>query len=557
LAADAKPETISPAGQTQVSLVDGKWHVNGQVTYPGTKAEGLLMNVRMVNSTFEDRRRPEFDVEANTAAFLAQIPSYAAHGVRAFTLCLQGGMPGYEGAVNSAFAPDGSLRQEYMDRIRRVIEACDRQGMVVILGCYYQRQSGVLKDENAVRAGLVNVVQWIRDNGLTNVVLETANEYPHRGFVHEVLRSPEGQAGLLRLAKQTWPQLLVSASGYGDGKLHAPVAEAGDFLLIHFNGTPVEEIPTRIAALRKYGKPIVCNEDDKTGRTAARAAELCVENGASWGLMLNQLNQYQPFIFQGADDDPVVYARLRELTIPSKPEPQRQATGMKFLPPDVDWDHPVYQTSFEEPADLEDWRLEGGLRMSVAGGNLVLESRPGSTKSEANANHLVCWLTQEVPADFLLEFSVRPENRQQGLNIVFFNTRGLHGESIFDPALAPRDGLFKQYHSGDLNGYHISYWAAGRGTANVRKNRGFHLVAEGTDLVTDGPAGDFQTVRLYKHDGTIRCTVDDALSVAYDDDGTTFGPVWTHAGWIGLRQMGHTVRCQYGHLKVWPLTSGK
>lgn len=555
--ADAKPETVSPAGQTRVSLVDGKWHINGQVTYPGTKAEGLLMNVRMVNSTFEDRSRPEFDVEANTAAFLAQIPSYAAHGVRAFTLCLQGGMPGYEGAVNSAFAPDGSLRQEYMDRIRRVIDACDRQGIIVILGCYYQRQSAVLQDENAVRAGLVNVVQWIRDNGLTNVVLETANEYPHKGFVHQVLRSPQGQAALLRLAKQTWPQLLVSASGYGDGKLHAPVAEAGDFLLIHFNGTPVEEIPARIAALRKYGKPIVCNEDDKTGQTAARAAELCVENGASWGLMLNQLNQYQPFTFQGADDDPVVYARLRALTTPSKPEPQRQATGMKLLPSDVDWDHPVYQTDFDKPADLEDWRLEGGLQMSIAGGNLVLESRPGSTKSEADANHLVCWLTKEMPADFLLEFSVRPENRQQGLNIVFFNTRGLHGETIFDPALAPRDGLFKQYHSGDLNGYHISYWAAGRGTANVRKNRGFHLVAEGTDLVTEAPAGAFQTVRLYKHGGTIRCTVDDALSVAYDDDGTTFGPVWTHTGWIGLRQMGHTVRCQYGHLKVWPLMSDK
>jgi hypothetical protein len=28
--------------------------------------------------------------------------------VNAFTLCLQGGMPGYEGSVNSAFASDVS-----------------------------------------------------------------------------------------------------------------------------------------------------------------------------------------------------------------------------------------------------------------------------------------------------------------------------------------------------------------------------------------------------------------------------------------------------------------
>ena len=107
-----------------------------------------------------------------------------------------------------------------------------------------------------------------------------------------------------------------------------------------------------------------------------------------------------------------------------------------------------------------------------------------------------------------------------------------------------------------MNGYHVSYWAAGRGTANLRKNRGFHLAAEGKDLVTDGPVGTFQTVRIYNRGGKIRATVDNLVSVAYDDDGTTFGPVWTHSGWIGLRQMGHTVRCEYGHLAVWPLRAG-
>jgi hypothetical protein len=77
------------------------------VTYPGAKAEGLLMNVRMVNATFEDRNRDDFDPDANTAAFLAVMPEYVEAGVRAFTFNLQGGMPGYEGALNSAFEPDG------------------------------------------------------------------------------------------------------------------------------------------------------------------------------------------------------------------------------------------------------------------------------------------------------------------------------------------------------------------------------------------------------------------------------------------------------------------
>ena len=230
------------------------------------------------------------------------------------------------------------------------------------------------------------------------------------------------------------------------------------------------------------------------------------------------------------------------------------AVGEEFIPTDVDTAHPVYETSFEDPEVLKDWRLEGGKRVYIADGNLVLESETGSTKSETKANHLVCWLMKEIPPDFLLEFTVRPENRKQGLNIVFFNARGLNGENIFETPIKPRDGLFKQYHSGDINNYHVSYWAGTRGTANLRKNKGFHLVAQGKDLVVSAPADAFQTVRIYKREGKIRVMVDNVVSVAYDDDGETYGPIHHHSGWIGLRQMAHTVRCEYGHLKVYPLT---
>ena len=118
-------------------------------------------------------------------------------------------------------------------------------------------------------------------------------------------------------------------------------------------------------------------------------------------------------------------------------------------------------------------------------------------------------------------------------------------------------GVFRQYHSSDLNGYHVSYWAGDRGTANVRKNAGFTLVAAGPDLIRDAADDRFQVVRIYKRGGTIRVTVDDIVSVAFDDDGRTHGPVWVHRGWIGLRQMGHTVRCDYEYLKVYPLRAEK
>ena len=232
--------------------------------------------------------------------------------------------------------------------------------------------------------------------------------------------------------------------------------------------------------------------------------------------------------------------------------PPHPEVGQHFIPTDVDWQHPVYETTFEKADALKDWKLEGGKRMRVAAGKLVLENEAPAAKHTANDNHLVCWLTPKMPADFLLEFGVCPQNRKEGLNIVFFNARGIHGESIFDPGLKPRTGIFAQYHSGDLNNYHISYWAGERSSANVRKNAGFHLVATGPDLVANAPTNAFQTIRLYKRAGTIRLMVDDVISVAFDDDGKTYGPVWNHSGWIGLRQMAHTIRCEYDHLKVFP-----
>ena len=124
------------------------------------------------------------------------------------------------------------------------------------------------------------------------------------------------EAELIRLAKETAPDLLVSTSGIGNGRMDEAVANAADFLLIHFNGVPVEQIPKRIERLTGFGKPIVCNEDDKTGDEAARAASASVAAGASWGFMHSKINQYFPLEFHGTEDDAVVYTELKRLTTP-------------------------------------------------------------------------------------------------------------------------------------------------------------------------------------------------------------------------------------------------
>ncbi len=403
-----KPELKSRfVAATRVSIVDGRWHINGKLTYGGARAEGLLLNVRMVNATFEDSHRPAFDAEANTDAFIAHIPDYVAQGVLAFTLNLQGGMPGYEGAANSAFNPDGSLRASYLKRVQRVIEACDRHGAVVILGCYYQRQDQVLKDDEAVRAGVVNVVKWIQACGFGNVVLEIANEFGHSGYDHPLLKTADGQVALIRLAKQTAPGLLVSTSGLGDGAQDEAVAKASDFLLIHFNSTRLEDIPPRIASLRRYGKPIVCNEDEKTGEAGAKAAELCVANGASWGLMEEKVNQHFPFTFDGAADDPVVYAQLKHLAY--NPAAPGGDPSVYFPPPEskggwrkLDAPEDIRRLAGMDPAklaELKQWLLDSDNRTFAADvirhGYIALEVERGNsaktdTRRVASVSKAIC-----------------------------------------------------------------------------------------------------------------------------------------------------------------------
>ncbi|MSU50822.1 MAG: DUF1961 family protein [Opitutus sp.] len=227
--------------------------------------------------------------------------------------------------------------------------------------------------------------------------------------------------------------------------------------------------------------------------------------------------------------------------------PPHPELGQRSDPADVDWANPIYQTAFDNTDELKHWQLEGGQRMSVENGKFILENA-------SRENHLVCWLKQEVPADFLLEFKVRPQNRKEGLNIAFFSARGLNGESIFDPKLKPRSGAYPQYNRSDLNAYHVSYWKGSDNTPNLRKSAGFHLVAQGTNLVKEAAVEAFQTIRVYKRGGKIRLMVDDVVGLAWDDDGKSFGPV-LGSGWIALRQMGHTVRCEYDDLKIFPLVA--
>jgi len=304
--------TCAIAGQftpeTAVSIDGIHFRINGKLTYEGLnpEASGKLMNIRMVNSVFDDENpetRPTgFDPEVNADSFIKSMDEYKAKGILAFTINLQGGVPGYEGAINTAFRADASLKPDYMQRVSRVIEAADKRGLVIVLGLFYQRQDQILPDDDAVRKATENAAAWVRDKGYTNVIIEIANEYVHRGF-RDFIRSEDGEIELMNIVRATAPDLIVSTSGVGNSRFHEKLCEAADFIMIHGNGCASDIYEERVSALKQYGKPIIFNEDtgfsDDPRRTAdaPEKATAAFNAGASWGIMNLERNQHWPFTF--------------------------------------------------------------------------------------------------------------------------------------------------------------------------------------------------------------------------------------------------------------------
>lgn len=277
------------AAATVVSIEGDKFLINGRPTYEGrewrgTSIEGLLMNARLVQATFDDLNPDtvarwaypdtgRWDAERNVSEFIAAMPEWRAHGLLAFTVNFQGGSPeGYSRTQpweNNAFEPDGSLRPAYAERMRRVIDAADTNGMVVILGYFYFGQDQRLADEAAVIRAVDEATRWVFAHGWRNVIVEINNECDVGAWDHEILK-PARVHELIERVRDTPGEgyrLLVSTSYKGGTVPIENVVRASDFLLLHGNGV---SDPNRIAAMVREtravpgyrGQPVLFNEDD-------------------------------------------------------------------------------------------------------------------------------------------------------------------------------------------------------------------------------------------------------------------------------------------------------
>ncbi len=242
------------------------------------------MNSRMVQANFDDlnlETRQQWayadtkvwDPERNTREFVSAMPSWKEHGLLAITVNLQGGSPqGYSNKQpwhNSSFTETGELREEYMNRIAKVIDRADELGMVVILGYFYFGQDQRLENEAAVLNATDRATKWIGDRGYTNVLIEVNNECDVKSYDHAILKADRVHELILRVRAQNKEgrQLLVGTS-YGGGTIPmSNVLSVSDFVLIHGNGVSdpkrIREMVEQTRQVPGYrAMPIVFNEDD-------------------------------------------------------------------------------------------------------------------------------------------------------------------------------------------------------------------------------------------------------------------------------------------------------
>ncbi|HZP98796.1 MAG TPA: hypothetical protein VFB13_04600 [Reyranella sp.] len=302
---------------SEVTIDGGRFLINGTPTYAGRswkghRIEGMLMNSRMANAIADDDN-PEtrgawayadgpWDAERSTREFIAALPSYRSHGLLAVCLNLSGGSPqGYSWNQPwkiCGFNSDGTIKPAWAVRLEKVIRATDQQGMVVILGLFYGKQSGTFKDEAAVKAAVANTVDWLLQRNATNVLLEIGNEVDLENvWAHDIIDARRCHE-LIELAQaRSHKKILTSTSLIGMDAPPAPIVAAADFLLPHGNRVhgpdgPFQPAPHGIrlqvaqwrASSAYRGQPIVYNEDDhwefdKPDNHFVAA----VESGASWG----------------------------------------------------------------------------------------------------------------------------------------------------------------------------------------------------------------------------------------------------------------------------------
>lgn len=199
--------------------------------------------------------------------------------------------------------------------------------------------------------------------------------------------------------------------------------------------------------------------------------------------------------------------------------------------------------------------MEGEAKISFPNGRLRMENALDPALGQKS--NFVYWCPQNLPDNIALTWEFYPI-QEPGLAILFFAATGINGEDIFDAKLDKRSGEYQQYHHGDINAFHVSYFRRkypserAFNLCNLRKSYGFHMVMQGADpipAVADAKPPYF--IKLIKKTNEVAFFINGLPIFRYVDDGKTYGK-FIRNGKIGFRQMAPLI-AEYSNLKVYKL----
>ena len=301
------------------------------------RVRGSLAMVRVTQGIFDDEWLSEraYDPAANTNRLIEQLEVYKQHGIGGIVVGLQGGDPGYaqevngvgrgasadlgekSGALVSAYNSDGSLKDEWMARLDKLISAANKHGLVVCLVLFQQDQDESLASREAIVAAAGNIARHLIETNARNVMLDVADawdepegHWDHRRFI------PRFVEYLIRAVRDEFQHadftLPIGASS-GSGMLYPmSLARLCDMVLLQGDGRTAADKLARSRQFKQYGRPVLM-VSDSNGEMSTTAelereqaiAEAYMLGASGWSYVPSRTANRFPFNYRLADSSAI------------------------------------------------------------------------------------------------------------------------------------------------------------------------------------------------------------------------------------------------------------
>lgn len=245
------------SGNTHVVVIGKQLYING--------AASTLLGFRVGSAAL---------LEQWTSELLAQLDEWKRHGVNAFTIWLQGTSGGFttvftaNGSEVSENVADVIVRTGYglkevpavvgrtsgtaiVERAKRIVEAANQRGMVVVLGIIYRSALDKSDSEEVVKRAMQAAVRPFKD--YPNVIFNVWNEI-------DTLRSlerPEAVAKYVAAIRAAAPGRLVCAGSLNSEMNSSLAALPGVDLVCQDAGRSHQEAVAAFQALHTLDKPVI------------------------------------------------------------------------------------------------------------------------------------------------------------------------------------------------------------------------------------------------------------------------------------------------------------